>query len=336
MRKMLRMRLDLFGEETASAAPETGAAGTASEPAGEGAASQGVSALPTREGRRQNIFPAVPKQEIRRVQDKPARPLPTAMAPQQAQQDPQPQEKPEETFEELIHGRFKKEYGQAVQAAIQERFKNHADSEEALRKANAALASVAPFFGVQIGEDGTIDMEKLTQAIQNDDRLYEEEALQKGIPVSTLKQLKQLEARQRQQEAAERRSLADEKLRQHFEGLKAQAEELKKIYPDFDLMAEIQGSREFARMTGPGGGLTVQQAYMALHGEELMQRQAQQTEERTKSTMSRAIQSGSVRPQENGMAQSGGGQMKRDPHYLSREERKDIRRRVQAGERVIP
>ena len=351
MEKLLRMRLDLFGEGEGGAAAAGGAAGasgaagdaggTASgagapggEGAGTGADSMGVSGIPTRqEGSRQKIFPAVPRQEIRRAER--ARPAPAARAQETAQQDQQPQQQ-EESFDSLIRGKYKKEYGAAVQAAIQERFKNQRNSEDALRRANETLASVAPFFGIEADAEGNIDLDKLTSAIQNDDRLYEEEALQKGIPVSTLKHMKQLEAKERQQEAEKRRSLADEQLRRHFEGLKAQAEELKQSYPDFDLMAEIQANPVFARMTSPGGGLSVRQAYMACHGEELMRQAAQQTEAATKRNMSRAIQSGSVRPQENGMTQSGGGPMHTDPHYMSRAERDEIRRRVRAGERIVP
>ena len=338
----LDMNLQLFAEGEGAEAPSAGtqAAGSAqgvTDGSGQtGAPAEGVSANPTREGRRQPIFPAVPLTDVRRVQPKAARPLPTATAPQQAQNEPQAQEKPEETFDSLIKGKYKEEYGRAVQAAIQERFRNQADVSAQLKQANEILASVAPLCGVELNADGTVDVEKLAEAIRNDDRLYEDEAMQKGIPVSTLKQLKQMEARERQMEARERESLADERLRRHFEGLRQQAEELKKKYPGFDLMAEIQTNPAFTRMTGPDGGLTVEQAYMACHGEELLKRQAQQTEEKTKSNMSRAIQSGSIRPQENGMAQSGGGPMHRDPHTYTREERMEMRRRVNAGERVIP
>ena len=42
-----------------------------------------------------------------------------------------------------------------------------------------------------------------------------------------------------------------------------------------------------------------------------------------------------MRPQENGMAQSGGGAARRDAHSYTRQELQDIRRRVLAGERGI-
>ena len=109
---------------------------------------------------------------------------------------------------------------------------------------------------------------------------------------------------------------------------------LKQEFPDFDLMAEVQSNPAFARMTGPDGGLTVRQAYMALHGDELMNRRSQAIEERTKQNMSRAIQAGAMRPQENGMTGTGGGLQNIDPAHMTREQRLEIRRRVKAGDRI--
>ena len=87
-------------------------------------------------------------------------------------------------------------------------------------------------------------------------------------------------------------------------------------------------------MSGPDSGLTLRQVYMALHGDEIMQRQAQATAEKTRQNMSRAIQSGAMRPQENGMTGAGGGLPRIDPAHMTREQRQEIRRRVQAGERI--
>lgn len=328
----LWMRLDLFGEEEAAPAAEAGEAAPAAGT--EGAESAGVSANPTREGRR--IFPAVEKTEVRRARpQREARQTPAAMREPQAQAAQAAEEPKEPTFEELIRGKYKAEYGQAVQAAIQQRFRNQQDSSEQLQRTMKVLGSIAPLYGVQVDDEGGFDLDKLSDAIENDDRLYEEEALAKGVPVSTMKQLKQLEAKEREHEAERRQSLEQERLRQHVEGLRQQEAEMKRDFPDFDLMREVQGNPAFARMTAPGGGLTVRQAYMAVHGDELMQRQAQAVQRQAVKDMSRAIQAGSVRPQENGMAQSGGGQQRIDPRHMTRAEREEIRRRVRSGERVI-
>lgn len=334
MRKKLEMRLDLFGE-TETAAPAAAAPApeaTASAPDAEGG-NAGVEAFPARDiGSRPKTFPAVPKVDVRRPQAKPVRQIPAAtqQQPQQQQQAAQPAE---ETFEDAINGRWKKEFGDRVQGIIQERFKGRQAQDQRYEKAMATLLSVAPMFGINAENADSLDLDQLSQAISDDDRMYEQEALEKGVPTSTLKHIKQLEAREKQRQQEERKSLEQEMLRKHIAGLRDQEAELKKEFPEFDLVTEAQNAA-FARMTAPGSGFTVRQAYMALHGDELLQRSQHQAVTETKRAVSQAIQAGAIRPTENGLAQ-GSGAPQRDPHSYTREERAEIRRRVMAGETGI-
>lgn len=338
MKNKLEMRLDLFGEtETAPAAAETAPAPEATASVQSGAESQtaGVNAFPAREGRRQNIFPAVPKIDIRRPKAKPKmpRPVPT-VTQQQPEGQAAPAEQPTESFDDLIKGRFAKEYGEHVRAAVQERFKGQEAQAKRFEKAMSTLVSVAPMFGIEAADAENLDLDKLAQAISDDDRMYEKEALEKGVPTSTLKHIKQLEAREKQRQLDERRSLEQERLVSHITGLRKQEEELKAEFPDFDLNTEAQNPA-FVRMTGIDGGLTLRQAYMAIHGDELLKRGQSQAVKETKRAVSQAIQAGAMRPAENGLVQMNGGAPRRDPRTYTREERAEIRRRVMAGEKVI-
>lgn len=329
--KKLEMRLDLFGEGDEGM---TASGGGTAAPAETTAPAEGVSAQPQREGRRPNIFPAVPKADVQRVRPErsTARQIPTAPAAGQPQQ-PQAEQAPAETWED-VKKRFKTEYGADVKAAVDDRFRNQADLSGRLNSAMQVLSSIAPFYGINADDAGNIDLEKLSKAIQDDDRFYEQSALEKGIPVETEKHIRQLEMQEKQRQMEARRSLEQERLRSHLANLRQQEAELKQEFPDFDLMTEVQSNAAFARMTGPDGGLTVRQAYMALHGDELMQRQSQAIEERTKQNMSRAIQAGAMRPQENGMTGNGGGLQGLDPAHMTREQRMEIRRRAIAGDRI--
>lgn len=330
--KKLEMRLDLFGEGEGVSA----GGGEAATPAQQTAtpAPEGVTAQPQREGRRSNIFPMVPKVDAQRARPErsTARQFPAATAAQQPPQ-PQAQQAPAETWED-VKKRYKAEYGADVKAAVDDRFRNQADLSGRLNSAMQVLASIAPFYGINPDEAGNIDLEKLTKAVQDDNHFYEQSALDKGIPVETEKHIRQLEMQEKQRQMEARRSLEQERLRAHLGNLRQQEAELKQEFPDFDLMTEVQNNPAFARMTAPDGGLTVRQAYMAIHGDELMHRQAQATEERTKQNMSRAIQAGAMRPQENGMTGTGGGIQSIDPLHMTREQRMEIRRRVQAGEKI--
>ena len=331
--KKLEMRLDLFGEgeEMNAGGAETAAPVQQTE----APAQEGVNAQPQREGRRPNIFPRVPRTEVQRAEPKnvPARQFPTAQTATQPSQPQPAQQAPAETWED-VKKRFKSEYGADVKAAIDDRFRNQADLSGRLNSAMQVLSSIAPFYGINPDENGNIDLDRLGKAIQDDNRLYEQSALEKGIPVETEKHIRQLEMAERQRAIAARQSMEQERLRTHLAYLRQQEQALKQEFPDFDLMTEIQKNRDFARLTGPDSGLNLRQAYMALHGDEIVKRSAQATEERTKQNMSRAIQAGAIRPQENGTVGNGGGIEKVDPAHMTREQRLEIRRKVNAGGRI--
>lgn len=338
MNNLLKLNLQLFadgesagGAAAGSAPAEAGGASAEAQSAGN-EAQMGVNAQPQRDGRRQNIFPRVPKVDVQPVapRQENVRQFPTAQQAQQPQAQAQPEKRPWDEVKKL----YKDEYHADFQAALKDRFKNQEDQSNRLNSAMQTLAAIAPFYGIDATDPGSIDLEKLGNAIQNDRRWYEQSALEKGIPVETEMHIRQLEQQQKRQEAEARRSLEQEQLRQHLEGLRQQEIQMREEFPNFNLMAEIQGNPAFARMTAPNGGFTVKQAYYALHGDELMQRQTMATEERTKQNMSRAIQAGSVRPAENGTNATGGGVPQRDFSRMSREEWAELRARARRGEKI--
>lgn len=342
MNKLLKLDLQLFAEDgsaggAAAAAPaaapaDAGNAPQAAQSAGN-EAQTGVNAQPQREGRRQNIFPRVQKVDVQPVapRQENVRQYPAA---QQAQQQTQTQAQPEKRPWDEVKKLYKDEYHADFQTALKDRFKNQEDQSNKLNSAMQTLAAIAPFYGIDAADPGSIDLEKLGNAIQNDRRWYEESALEKGIPVETEMHIRQLEQQQKRQEAENRRSLEQEQIRQHLEGLRQQEIQMRQEFPNFNLMEEIQSNPAFARMTAPGGGYTVRQAYVACHYDELMQRQTRATEENTKQTMSRAIQAGSVRPAENGTNATGGGVPQRDFSRMSREEWAELRARARRGEKI--
>jgi len=336
---MLRLDLQLFAEEGSAggaAGGQTATAEAGGAPSGAtdaGNPGEGVSALPQREGRRQNIFPRVQKVDVQPAQSTgaPARQYPTAhQAQQQTQAQAQPEKRPWDEVKKL----YKDEYHADFQAALKDRFKNQEDQSKRLNTAMQTLSAIAPFYGIDASDPNGIDLEKLGNAIQNDRRWYEQSALEKGIPVETEMHIRQLEMEQKRREAEQRKSLEQEQIRAHVANLRQQEQQMQAEFPGFDLMQELQNNPAFARMTAPGGGFTVRQAYYALHGDELMQQQSAATEERTKQNMSRAIQAGSVRPVENGVNATGGGVPQKDYTRMTRAEWAEIRNRARRGEKI--
>ena len=82
---------------------------------------------------------------------------------------------------------------------------------------------------------------------------------------------------------------------EHIRGLESQAQTLQAEFPDFDLRQELCNP-VFLQLTAPGTGISVADAYYALHRQQIQQAAAQETREK----VVKSIQSGSRRPMEAG------------------------------------
>lgn len=92
---------------------------------------------------------------------------------------------------------------------------------------------------------------------------------------------------------------AEARLRSHLEGLRSQEAALREIIPGFDLRQELKNPM-FARLTSPGVGLGVEDAFYTVHRRQMQQQSMQVAAQRTKQLISNAIQSGLQRPLEAG------------------------------------
>ena len=107
-------------------------------------------------------------------------------------------------------------------------------------------------------------------------------------------------------------------------------EELKAQYPDFDLAKEMQDP-VFARLTAPGVEIDPGTAYEIVHRQSL--RKARQQEDLQRAAQ--AVVSGSYRPSEGALSGIHASvPVRTDPRNLSSDDLRDIRKRVERGERV--
>lgn len=267
----------------------------------------------------------------RKAQPNPLADVQYGIQQEAAEQSPDAtQEQPTESFEDLIKGKYKKEYGESVQRIISERFKNQADNTAVLDKLKPMLQALAQQRGVD--ED---DMDGLIASVMDDDELYEDEAIERGMSVDSLKAIKRLERENEHMRAQQEQSIREQQMRQHFNRLGQQAEEAKQFYPGLDLNVEMHNP-EFVRLTSPGVGLDVRTAFEIVHRDELRGAEMQYAANRRAADMSRAIQSGSKRPNEGGLNPAGGrASAKTDPTTLTKADRAEIKRRVARGEKIV-
>ena len=228
------------------------------------------------------------------------------------------------------------EYNRQMQAVVQSRLKSAKGAEESLAKLTPALELLARKHNL---DPSKMDYDALAKAISDDDSYYEDKALQMGTSVETAKKIDQQErdtARQKRQEAI---TLEDQRIRNHFIGLENQAKEMQKIVPGFNLQTELKNPA-FLRMTSPNVGISVRDAYYAVHHDEMQAAAMQATAKATAQKISNNIQAGQRRPDENGISGQAPSATTFDYRNASREQReafkKDLRARMARGEKVYP
>lgn len=242
----------------------------------------------------------------------------------------QTQKTPEEEFDELIRGKYAKQYQQRFQQGISDRFKNQADLQGQLDGLKPMLDTLAAKYGTAAG-----DYNALSAKILDDDSLYEEEAEAAGMTVEAYKNFQRMKAAADKAAAREQEAQEQAQFRAHLQKLVQQGEELKKVYPDFDLMTEL-GNEKFRRMTGPNGGLTVEQAYHAIHYRELMPQVAQAGIQRAQTQISQSLQANAARPVEGAMqGNTAAADIHIDPRSMTRQQREAIKDRVRRGEKIV-
>jgi hypothetical protein len=112
----------------------------------------------------------------------------------------------------------------------------------------------------------------------------------------------------------------------------AAGEEIKQIYPSFDLRTELAND-DFMRLLTRG--IDPKTAYEVAHKDEIISSGMQYAVERTKENVSRAIQSGMNRPSENGVSPKATADISKiDPRKLNLSQILELNDRAARGETI--
>ena len=228
------------------------------------------------------------------------------------------------------------EYNKQMQSVVQSRLRTAKTAEDNLAKLTPAVELLARRYNL---DPANMDYDALTKAINDDDSYYEDKALEMGVSVETAKKIDKQERDTAREKLQEQRTLEDQKLRNHYASLERQGEEMKKVFPNFDLQKELQNPR-FLRMTSPSGGISVEDAYYAIHRNEIQTAAMQVTAQKTAQKISNAIQSGSRRPDESGTSSQAPSVTTFDYRAASRDQREALKKRIRdakaRGEKLYP
>ena len=230
-------------------------------------------------------------------------------------------------FENLIKGEYKDEFDKRVQNIINKRFSSAKANEDKLNVLNPMLDMLSSKYGVD-----SSDVQGLVKAIENDDAYYEEEALDKGLTVKQLKEMKKLERenanlRNAQQEA-ERQQMSN----QIYSKWLQQTDELNQKYGlNVDFNAETENPDFVAILRHDG---SVEAAYKAVHFDEMIGGAMFKTAQAVTEKMANNLQSKASRPLENGVSSRATALHKSDVNSLTKADREEIERRVLRGENI--
>lgn len=228
------------------------------------------------------------------------------------------------------------DYNKQMQAVVQSRLRNAKGAEETLGKLTPALEVLARQHGL---DPANIDYDALAKKISDDDSFYEDKALEMGVSVETAKKFDQEERATAREKRQEEQTLEQQRFQQHIMKLEQQGEAMKNVFPNFDLRKELQNPA-FARMTSPNVGISVEDAYYAVHRNEIQAAAMQVTAQKTAQKISNSIQAGARRPQENGTSGQAASVTTFDYSKASREQRNALKAYIRSeaaqGRKVYP
>ena len=229
-------------------------------------------------------------------------------------------------FEKLIKGEYKDLYDAKMQDTIQKRLKGQKETVDKFNALTPTLELLAKKYGVDAG-----DIDALGKAIEEDDSYYEQEALDKGMTVQQLKEIKKMERENADLKAQMEEAQRQENGKKLYAAWMQQADEAKKVYPSFDLRAEMNNPKFVDLLRS---NIDVRTAYEVLHKDEIIPAAMQFTAQTVESKLAKSIASNGARPSENGMSSQSAAVVKSDVSQLSKADRAEILRRVQRGEKI--
>ena len=346
MKKLLKLNLQLFGGEStgagASSASSTGeSGGQASGVDATAAAEQRLKELGVPEGkakqRASRVASRIPTAEVKSTPDTATAAVkdntpteakvantPTRLSWEDIKRDPE----------------YKKAYDNEMQKAIMSRLNSERTASQYAKDAISAMTPAIEVMARKYGLDAkNMDYRALADAINNDDAYYEQKAIEMGTSVETAKRVDQLERDAERRKAQDQINIQEQMRKNHIMKLVQQGETLKTMFPSFDLRAELQNP-QFARLVDPRIGMSVEDAYHAVHRKEIQAAQMKYAAEKTAENMSNAIKSGQKRPDEAGSTSQAPSVSTFDYRNASREQRAALKAQIlQAaarGEKVYP
>ena len=324
-------------------AGEGGGAGTG---AGEGAAT-GESPADAGQGRLREL--GVPEQYIQQYKPRKAAQKSGGQEAAKPQTEPQaeaPQAEPAaaESQQTLDWETIKQnpDFNNRIQAMVRQRLKSEHSAQEQLQALAPILQQIAQERGmkdVDLSDMSRFNAEEFGNKLRHDKGYVSQVAAELGVDDSVAQELTELRDMRERVQKEERQRQLREAFNSHMAKLSQEAEELKATVPDFDLRAELQNER-FAQLTSPQAGVSVKDAYYALHHEQLQAQGMAVAARRSEEKIAAAVRANAQRPVEGSTNGQVAAVQTRSYKDMSPQEKKELRDRIAqsayTGRKIYP
>ncbi len=225
------------------------------------------------------------------------------------------------------YAKFKEDYKAEYDADVQKLIRNR------LHKANNYEKKTQPLFSAladKYGVDAS-NIDAIIKAVEEDDSFYQEKALEAGLTVAEYKEKYKMQQELERYRAQDRERRETAERTEAMNRLYAQAEEVKKVFPDFDINKESQNP-DFARLVSKG--VPCLAAYKAVHHDDIVASAMATAVQKASDKLSASVAANASRPNENGMSSQSSAISTVDVKNLSKEQMSDFKKRALAGEKI--
>ncbi len=226
--------------------------------------------------------------------------------------------------------KFKAEYRDLyesdVSGIIKGRLKEHKELETKLKEQDKIVSLLSEKYGVS-------DTAGLYDAIRGDSAYWAQAAENADMTPEQYMSMMELQSKNKSYEKQLREIRAENAAREQYNRWLDEAKELKKVYPDFDLNAELSNPRFRALISARDGELrtSLKQAYELFHMDEIISSNKQQTAEHVIDN----VKARGLRPTEAGVASAAALTYNGTAvENLTREQRAEMAKRASYGEDI--
>lgn len=222
------------------------------------------------------------------------------------------------------------EYGDEAKEYMNNAFSKRLSKYKGIEEENAKMKEILGLQNIRYGLDTESKsyLDDYMSAVQNDTKIFEDKAVEAGMSVDEYMKVQRAEQIIRDNDRREQLRKQEELTQNHVRNLVEQSEALKSEFPNFNIENEI-ANPQFKRLVDPpelgGAGLSVRNAFFALHNSDIMKATMNNAVNQAAINTANAVQTNKNRPSENGLSSAQTVTVKENPANYKLEDFQRIR-----------